>query len=77
MLSILTLLIIRTPIIMKGKVYCSVDYAARVLIWPKTFSVWHWHCTVTGMNIDIYGGLLFITKEFLAGFSDFSPTTEK
>ena len=27
--------------------------------------IFHRHCTVTGMNIDIYGGPYLITKEFL------------
>ena len=83
MLSILTLLIIRTLIIMKGKVYYSVVYAARVLIWSYTGGwgtavewsmILHWHCTVTGMIIDIYGGPYLIIKEFLTGFS---PRPEK
>ena len=73
---------------MKGKVYYSVVYDARVLIWPKTLvsyhggwgsaveksTTLHWHCAVTGMNIDIYGGPNLTIKEFSTGFS---PRTEK
>ena len=31
-------------------------------------TIFHRHCTDTGMNIDIYAGPYLITKEFLTGF---------